>query len=241
MFSNERADWLGKLICDVRPDVVVCIGDAGDFHSLYQVDKGKKSFQGKTYAKDLSSFLDFQDRVWGPTRRQKKKFPRSVFCIGNHEQRIVNAVELQPELEGTIGINDLELNRWYDDVVHYEGHTPGTIEIDGVIYGHYFTSGVLGRPFSGEHTAYSMVGKNLQTSTMGHSHLFDLCVRTRADGRKVLGCTVGCYQDYTNEWAGEIGKLWDRGILVKHGVEDGVYDPEWVSLTRIIKEYKTNK
>ena len=33
-FNNDRADWLGKLILDLKPDVVVNIGDAADPTSL---------------------------------------------------------------------------------------------------------------------------------------------------------------------------------------------------------------
>lgn len=52
-----------------------------------------------------------------------------------------------------------------------------------------------------------------------------------------MAADVGCYQDYTNDWAGEMGKLWDRGILIKRNVENGSYDPEWISLASIKKEY----
>ena len=62
-FSNERADWLGKLIVDVKPDVIVNLGDCGDFASLSQIEKGKK-VNGLSFDKDLNAFLDFQDRMF---------------------------------------------------------------------------------------------------------------------------------------------------------------------------------
>lgn len=235
--DNSRADLLSSLIVDLRPDVVVNIGDAADLPSLCSYDKGKRSFVGRTYKADIDAHLDFQDRIWGPVARRKKKMPRRVFCIGNHEQRIVTALDIQPELGGTISLSDLRLSEWYDEIVPYEGQTPGVIEVDGILYAHYFTSGILGRSVSGEHTGYYLLGKLFQSATMGHSHLFDYCVRTRGDGIKVHGLSVGCFQDYTNEWAGEIGKLWDRGVVIKRCVEDGSYDLEWVSINRLEKEY----
>lgn len=239
--GNERADLLASLIVDLRPDVVVNIGDAADLPSLCSYDKGRRSFVGRTYRADIDAHLDFQDRLWGPVTRRKKKMPRRIFCIGNHEQRIVTALDIQPELAGTISLDDLGLSNWYDEIVPYQGTTPGVIEIDGILYAHFFTSGVLGRSVGGEHTAHSLIGKVLQSATMGHSHVLDYCVRTRGDGTKVQGLSVGCFQDYTNEWAGEIGKLWDRGVVIKRHVEDGAYDLEWVSMARLQKEYGTNR
>lgn len=237
--SNERADWLAKLIIDVRPDVVVCIGDAIDLSSLAQMDKGKISFQGRTYKKDIDCHCDFQERVWTPVVSRKKRMPDRVFLHGNHEQRIQQAINRTPELSETIGFDDLRLSDWYDEVIGYSGLTPGTIQIDGVLYGHYLSAGISGRAVGGEHTGYTLLSKYFGSATVGHSHLFDICVRTSGDGRKILGCSVGCYQDYTNDWAGELGKLWDRGVLVCRNVDNGAYDPEWISLSSIRKEYGT--
>ena len=216
---------------------MVHIGDSCDLPSLSSYDKGRKSFQGKTYRQDINAHLEFQDRLWSPVLRRKKKLPRRIFCHGNHEQRINTTINISPELYGTISHNDLGLGEWYDDIVPYSGNTPGTIEVDGILYSHFLSSGISGRPVSGEHSGHALLGKYYSSATVGHSHLFDLCVRTRADGRKILGCTVGCYQDYTNDWAGEIGKLWDRGILIKRNVDQGMYDPQWLSMKAIKDEY----
>ena len=235
--TNERAIWLGKLIRDVRPDVVINLGDSADMPSLASFDKGRAKFQGRTYRADIDAHNDFQDKLWSTVRSGKKRMPRRVTLIGNHEQRIARALNTQPELAGAVGYNDLQLNRWYDDVVHYAGDTPGVIEIDGVLYAHYFISGVMGRAVGGEHPAYSLLSKNYVSSTQGHTHVFDHCVRTRADGRKIIGLVAGVYQDYESDWAGEANKLWHRGVAIKTSVEDGTYDLRWVSLRALEREY----
>lgn len=234
---NDRADWLAKLIIDVRPDVVIHIGDSADMPSLSSYDKGKRSFHGRTYRRDIDAHLEFQDRLWAPVRARKKRLPRTVFCVGNHEQRIHKALDLSPELDGTIGFKDLQLGEWYDDIVPYKGTTPGVIEVDGIAYAHYFASGVMGRPIGGEHPAFSLVTKQLFSCTAGHLHLSDMCIRTNAMGRRIMGAVVGCYQDYESDWAGEINSLWWRGVLIKHNVENGTYDPQWVSIDALRKEY----
>ncbi len=223
---------------DVRPDVVVHLGDGADMPSLSSFDKGTKASIGRTYEKDIAAFTDFQDRMWEPVKKQKKKMPYSVYLIGNHEQRINKAVNAAPELEGAISVDDLELAAWYNDIVLYDGNTPGIIDIDGVWYAHFFVSGAMGRAISGEHTAYTLVQKAGASCTQGHTHEFDYCVRSRVDGTKMHGLVVGCYQDYTNDWAGKIATQWDRGVVVKRNVEDGTYDHEWISLKTLKKEYE---
>lgn len=236
-FSNERANWLSQLIIDLKPDVVINIGDAADMPSLSSYDKGKRSFQGRSYAKDIEAHLDFQERVWEPIRARKKKLPYRVVIEGNHEHRIEKALDLSPELEGTIGFDDFEFDLFYDDVVRYNGETPGAIEIDGITYSHYFVSGTLGRPIGGDNIASSILSKRYSSSTCGHSHLVDHAVRTGHHGRKIMSSVVGVYQDYDAPWAGLTNDLWWRGLLFKDNVENGVYDARFISLNTIRKAY----
>ena len=234
---NKRAEWLSALIHDLKPDVVINLGDGADMPSLSGYDKGRKSFQGRTYRADIDAHLDFQDRLWSPLRRYKKRLPRSIYLIGNHEHRISRAIDVQPELEGAISLNDLQLDNWYDEIVHYEGSTPGTIDVDGIQYAHYFVSGVMGRAISGEHLATSLLSKRFVSSTCGHSHLADYSVRTNGQGRKIMGTVAGVYQDYECDWAGVTQDLWWKGVVFKRNVVNGVYDPEFISLNTIKKEY----
>lgn len=235
--SNRRAEWVGKLIHDLRPDTVVQLGDLFDFPSLCSYDKGKKSFQGRTYAADVAAGTDFQERMWHTCRRSKKRLPLRVSLIGNHEQRITRAIELQPELEGTISYEDLELDYFSDCVVPYAGSTPGTIELDGVTYAHFLVSGVSGRPISGEHLAYSLLAKQHASCVVGHNHTFDYCIRTTVNGRRIQGVCAGVFQEHTSNFAGESQKLWWPGVVVLDNVENGCFDLRQISMDQLKKEY----
>lgn len=239
-FNNDRADWVGKLIKDVKPDWVVNMGDAADLASLSTYDKGKASFFGRSYEKDIEAHLDFQDRMWHPMRKSKKKMPSSVILEGNHEHRIKKALEYDPHLAGSkhgLSFSDLEWDKYYDEVVEYDGGTPDVFTIDDVSYAHYFISGVMGRPIGGEHHAYSLISKNFTSCTAAHSHTVDWAVRTNTYGKKIMGCVAGVYQDYESPWAGDVNRLWWSGVVIKRGVEDGVYSPQFVSLEQLRKEY----
>lgn len=234
--NNDRALWVSKLIDDVKPDVVIVMGDLWDMPSLSGYDKGKKVFQGRTYRQDIDVGLDFNEKLWHYPKKSKKKQPRKVFLEGNHEERIRRAINMQPELEGAIGYDDLDLNRWYNDTVYYVGGTPGHIRIDGVSYAHYFISGIMGRPLGGEHPAYSHITKLRTSTTAGHSHLLDYCIR-KGIGGDHMSLVAGCYFDYNADWAGECNNMYWRGVVIKNDVENGTYNPEFISLNKLQKTY----
>lgn len=236
-FNNNRADYLGKLILDVRPDVVIHLGDSADLSSLASYDKGTRAAIGRTYRADIDSHLDFIDRAFSPLRKAKRKMPHRVFLEGNHEHRIERALDASPELIGTIDMRDLQLEENFNEVVYYEGGTPGVYQVDGVFYAHYFISGLMGRPISGQHHAASLLTSQMASCTQGHSHLCDYAVRTRAGGTKMHGLVAGVFQDYDSKWAGKSNELWWRGVIVKHNVENGSYDPQFISLDSLRKEY----
>ncbi len=235
-YNNDRAILLGKLIVDTNPDVVVDLGDTADMPSLSSYDKGKRSFVGRAYQKDIQAHNEFQEQVWSIVRKTKKKLPYRVRLIGNHEQRIEKTLDLHPELEGTIGFKDLDLNRYYDTIVPYDGSTPGTIELDGITYGHYLVSGVMGRPVGGERPASALISKMHTSITSGHIHTFDFCVR-RSGTKFIQGLVAGCFQDYSSPWAGQMNQLWWRGCFIKRDVSEGFYDLECVSLNQLKKCY----
>ncbi len=234
---NDRATWLGKLIADEKPDEVIHMGDSADMPSLCTYDRGKRAFFGRSYKADIDSHLDFQDKVWHEVKKRKKKLPKRVFLEGNHENRIEKALDASPELTGTISFDDLCLEDYYDEVVRYNGGTPGVYNSNGVYYAHYFVSGVMGRPISGEHQAYTLLTKKFASCTQAHTHLFDHSLRTTEGGDRINGLVVGCYQDYDSKWAGEVNKLWWRGVVIKNNVDDGVYDLRTISIDSLRKEY----
>ena len=240
--NNDRADLLAKLTTDLRPDVVINIGDAADMPSLSGYDRNTKSFQGRNYEKDITSHLEFQDRWWSPVKRSKKKLPHRVVFEGNHEHRVKRAINLQPELEGDrfgVSFKDFDFNSHYDDIVEYEGNVPGVATIDGITYAHYFVSGVMGNAIGGEHPGYSLLTKKFCSCTQGHTHTFDFATRTVELGKqRINGLVCGVFQDYRSGWAGVCNDLWWSGVVIKRNVDGtGNYDLQAVSLDQLKKEY----
>jgi len=237
--DNNRADWAAQFIIDEQPDMVVNLGDAIDLASLSSYDKGKRSFHGRSYKADLDSHLDFQERLWGPVKARKKKMPYRVVLEGNHEKRLERALDLSPELTGTIGFNDLDFNSYYNEVVRYDGGTPGIYEVNNILFAHYFITGVSGRGISGERPAMMLHSKAGQSAVQGHTHVLDYFSKNTLNGETRHAVVAGCYHTHIPDWAGNIGNLWRPGLAVLDNVDNGDFDFRWVSLKTLEQEYGT--
>lgn len=231
--NNRRFDWLGKLILDLKPDVVVNIGDLWDMPSM-SGHSSKKELETKRYQKDIEAGVDALERMALPTRKAKRRRPRQVFTIGNHEERINRIISTQPILEGKIGMGDLQLKEHGWESIPFL--TPAIV--DGIAYAHYFVSGVMGRAIGGENVARSLLNKQHMSTTQGHSHLLDYALGSVADGSRIQALVCGVFQDYTTKWNNNQSESqWWPGVVIKRNVEGGSYDPEFVSIRRLQKEY----
>jgi hypothetical protein len=232
-FHNKRYDWLGQLIVDIKPDVVVDIGDWYDMESLSSYDKGKKSFEGRQYTKDIEVGVEAQERLLAPIKKAHMKRPRFVRTLGNHENRVDRAVNMSRELEGLMSTKDFQSKEYGWEEVEY--NVP--IRVDGIYYCHHFPSGAMGKPIGGDNIGRMLIQKKHVSCTQGHSHLLDYARRTDLSGRKVHGLSVGCYFDYEMDYSGPVNSLYDRGVVIKSEVANGNYDFTWVSIEKMKKAY----
>lgn len=233
-FSNERFEWLGKLIHDVRPDTVINIGDLADMPSLCFHSKPLE-LEGARYRRDCDAALDAQDRIFHEVRKAKKKLPRFVWTLGNHDIRPGRYVEEHPVLQGQIRNEDIGYGNYPWEVVPFLE----PIDIDGIDYSHYFTSGVMNRPIGGVHPAWSIIKKRNKSSVAGHSHVLDYKI-DKTNGRSLMGLVVGNFIGFNMGYAGPANDLWSDGIAILDNVEDGLYDFRWISMARIKGEYSGN-
>lgn len=235
--SNERFDWLGELIWDVRPDYVVDLGDGADMRSLNSYDtQYPKSIINQNYEQDIDHYNDAMSRVWDRFRRSKKKRPYRIGFEGNHENRIKKAIARDPRIEGQkhgISFGHLQTDHWFDDYHEYTNSAPALVEYDGVVYGHYVTSGNFGSALSTKHHGYSLVEKLAVSTTVGHSHKFSHYYKGDARPNPIQGLVAGCFKGSEEAWAGQSNHEWRKGVAIKKNLSEGNYDLEWVSMGRL--------
>ena len=228
--SNDRFLWAGKLARDLKPDTIICMGDFSSLDSLSSYDKGKKSFEGRRYKKDIDHAHDALEKF---NKGLNGRRSRKVMLLGNHEDRIDRIVNETPELDGTISTKDLKFKEFGWEVIAYQE----PVAIDGVHYCHNYPTGIMGKPISGDNIARSLLLKNKVSSTVGHCHLFDYSMCTIPSGRKVLGLSAGCYLHHKEEYARNTQRLWWSGLIVKRNVRQGEYDIETIEYNTVKRRY----
>lgn len=228
---------VGNYILAKKPDVIIQIGDFADMPSLSSYDIGKKDFEGKRYTKDIKAAREAMDALLEPIRefnhrakknKEKQYKPRMILTLGNHEERINRAVNNDPKLEGLLSIKDLPYNEW--EVIPYLE----VIQIDGINYSHFFTSGVMGRPIT---NAKLLLQKKHQSCVQGHVQTMDIATDYRADGRPIIGLFAGCCYEHNEDYLGPQGNAHFRGIHMLYEVEDGAFYHHAISLKYLKDKY----
>ena len=231
--------WIGKYIVEKKPDVIVQIGDFADMPSLSSYDTGKKSFEGRRYKDDIEISIramrillkPLEDYNAKQTKKKKKQYkPRMVLTLGNHEQRITRATENDPKLYGTLSIDDLRYAEAGWEVFDFLD----IVVINGVVYTHYLTSGVMGRPIG---TASAMVSKTHQSCVVGHQQGRQVAYGKRADGTNITCIIAGSCYLHDEEYMGSQGNDHWRGLVMLHEVNDGQFDEMFVSLDYLRQKY----
>jgi len=228
---------IGRYIVEVKPAVVVHLGDFADMPSLSSYDVGKKSFEGRRYTKDIEAARKAMDCLLGPlklfnqqAKEQKKKQynPRKVMLLGNHENRIARAVNDDPKLEGLISHKDLPYEDWE---VH---NFLKPVFIDGIAYSHYFPTGVMGRAAT---TASAMVSKLHMSCIAGHQQGKQVAYGKRPDGSTITCIIAGSCYEHDEDYLGPQGNNHFRGILMAYDVNEGCFDEHFVSLKYLKEKY----
>lgn len=239
---TDHLTWIGRYIVDqfAGQDLQVChLGDHWDFPSLSSYDKGKKAFEGRRYKADVLAGNQGFSQLNAPLQWFNSKLPEDQqwwpdmdLFLGNHENRVVVACENSPELDGVLSLDDLNAKDF--------GWTVHTfrkpVAIDGIKYCHYFYNHNTGRPLAGENleTRLQKIGHSF---SMGHQQGVKYAVRPVGD-RRHHGLVAGsCYLHDEDYLGPQVTKYW-RGIVVCHQVEDGQYDPMFVSLDYLCRKYE---
>lgn len=234
---TAHLSWVGEYIAEKyagRPTKVIMAGDHWNMGALSSYDrKGGIALEGRRYEEDVEAGNAAFELLSKPIEFAFRGGPWDLelhFTMGNHEYRIVRAVEQDAVLEGAYSLGHLDTRGWerhaFLDVLH----------LDGVAYSHYFVNGV-GKPWSGMvETRIKSVGSSF---TMGHQQGFKYGeLEFPAAGFRRHGLIAGSCYLHNEGYRGPQGTLEWRGIVVCHGVHDGMYDIKKVSLDSLCRRYE---
>lgn len=234
--------WIGEYIVDRKPDVIIHIGDHADMPSLSSYDKGKRTAEGKRVNDDIQAAIDGMNLLLEPLYKlqqdEKREYgkvlykPRMVLTLGNHEQRIARHVDANPELYGFLSYDDLMYKEMGWEV--YDFLEP--VVVNGVAYCHFMANPMTGKPYGG--TVQNILKNVGESFSMGHKQCLDVATRfLPSSGKQQWAIVAGAAYPHDEDYKGYQGNHHWRGVVVKHGVEDGSYNPMFVNLGYLEKKY----
>ena len=239
--SNERFLWLGNLIYDINPTYVVDLGDGADMKSLNSFDtRSPQAVVSQNYEKDIECYNDAMEKLRHMPNQRKYKRSSWIGFEGNHENRIKRSIQTDPRLEGDkygVSFKHLQTDHWFNEYHEYSNSAPTLAHYDGILYGHYVSSGNYGSAMSTKHHCYSLTEKLACSATVGHSHKFSYYHKADASPYPINGLVAGCFKGKEESWAGQANREWRSGAVVKRYVDNGNYDLQWVSLSALRREY----
>ena len=233
--------WLGKYICEIRPDIIVHLGDHWDLPSLSSYDKGTAAIEGRRVKADIKAGRDGIELLEAPLkalqaaqRRYKRTIynPRKVFLIGNHEQRLERYINNNPELVGFLSYKDFGLEKAGWEVYDFLE----IVNIHDILFSHYFANPMSGRPYSGK--AAGLIQRVGKSFVMGHRQELDFSCRELCDGTKQIGVIAGAFYQHDEGYKGYQGNKHWRGVVVGHEVENGWFDPMFVSMDYLRRTFE---
>lgn len=242
-YDNKRFLALGRMIIDKKPDIIVCLGDFADMPSI-STHNSVEAAEGMRYQLDIDSAHKAMDTLFDPIDQfnkhqilnRKRQYKPNLYMLGgNHEHRIDTLCSNYPHLRNFLSLDDLPFERWnYTPFKH-------SLEIGGIHFSHYFTSGVMGRPISGVNISRSLLTKLHVSSVQGHSHLYSHAEETLPNGQKIFGLSAGCYShpDYNEWWCKDTEFRWWRGVVFLNEIDGYGYYDEIQSITqrKIMRDY----
>jgi hypothetical protein len=204
---------LGKFLKDYAPDVIVCLGDLGDWQSaaIHHNPRGTKIRQeSPTIHAELEAVTEglrllkaAAGRAWS-TRR--------VFIPGNHEEWLDRWVNLTPEADGLLhqaGYSRV-LEEW--DV----GPMRENVLVDGVQYSHSQINRRGSWVATQTSAKQALAACPVSTSVFGHSHQFWTVHGAWDAGlySPKIGISAPCFTEgKTPFYAKGQAAGWSRGLL----------------------------
>ena len=191
---------ISSVITKSKPDYIVCTGDLGEFASQNRLVKDRGLF---SVADELTVVMNYLDsfiftpvkRIQNRQRGAKKKLykPSIVFCLGNHDAPVEDA--LRPMLEA-LGAT----------VVSHRDY----IVLEDILFSHTIDNGISGQACT---TTQQILQSTLMRSVSGHSHVRGITEQRDSNGHKYFAIKMPCCTCNYPEWTIQGSKKWDRGYL----------------------------
>jgi predicted phosphodiesterase len=222
-FNNRRFGWFAKYVNEVKPDVVIDIGDSADMSSIRGYDSIQRSprleFEGQKYVLDVEAYHDAM-QTFQHDLRHKCEF---IKCLGNHEDRIDRLVAAHPRLEGQISQDNLHGDFPMWKVVPLAQ----PVKVGGFLFAHYFTTPGKNAPVAGATPCRAVAQKRKCSAVFGHTHRSEFYQDHVGTNECITVINAACLMErpqiiaQSKDWAGDTVGTWTSGVWHLRGLKAG--------------------
>jgi predicted phosphodiesterase len=194
------------------PDIIIALGDIGDFESVSHWLKNKSRLvEGKRLGKDIKSAVSVLKRMGNINSKAHK-----IVTLGNHEDWVEKYLDEHAELDGMFSVKE-EYTRAGWEVVDFN--------IPYQIGKLYFIHGLYTNIYHAAKTVHS-----LSASVMyGHTHDFQAHGVSFLDGEK-SGMRIGCCCDMNPHYLRQKPKKWVHGFATVDFFPNGNFTPDFIRI-----------
>lgn len=231
---NRHLLWVGKAIKRYEPDYVVHMGDHWDMPSLSTFTAlGSKDKENARIHLDIKAGNTGMDLIeegmdgFQPSRK--------IILRGNHEHRLDRYIGTDPRLAGVLGphlFNDRDYG-W--EIIPYKNGSPGAVELEGVIFAHYFANPNTGKAISG--TIQNRLSKIGNSFVQGHQQGLLQGNVQYATGKIQHGIVAGSCYLHDEDYKGMANAHW-RGVVVLNETRKGTFCEMPLTLDYLCREYE---
>lgn len=229
---------IGNYIAEKKPDNIVFAGDNADMPSLSSWDRGKLCFEGRRYRSDIQSTNEGMSMLMDPINKERSKGwdVQVDLTLGNHEERILRAIQEHGILDGMIGLHDLA----YEKLGITTHEFLQVIERNGAAFCHYFPRAASGSVFQskrGAPNAKAQLVREGRSAFSGHQQGLDVHCQ-HLGGTLQWAVIAGSAYLHDEGFLTPQGNSHWRGIVVAHEMlGDGSLHPMFVTLSYLLANY----
>lgn len=216
--------------------VVVQQGDWADWGSLGMHDEGTHKGMAGRILEDLAALKESQTIYHEGLQGINV---RKYFTEGNHGTPRLHRLENRiPAIKGLLDpVKDALFEEHGWEVLPFLE----PLDINGVLFAHYFTGGVMGRAIGGRNMAKNMASQLHMSCVAGHSHVMGMNWVRRPDGTWVQTMSTGVFCDPNSKvfqsWNAAGARHYWPGCVILRNIQQGSYDPQTVGLDYLMKHF----
>lgn len=232
---KDRFRWIGRYIADIKPDMVIQIGDFCTMDSLCSYEKND-TIKGKAKPSFKEDMASFREALATLADAIGSHIPDCHVTLGNHEDRVFSFMNRTPEVAAMLDENLFTIlgeagwNYSPYGVLHFVG---------GVAFTHCPLN-TMGKPYGGMYAENQISRDSLHDMVWGHTHKRVDRTYPKLNGQRMHVLNLGCAlpEGHVEEYAQHALTGWSWGIYDLTILGGHIHETQWIPMPVLQERYE---